>query len=117
MIDIKDDDDIETAIQVRLRANTHPFEHETIPRHTGSMGTDLVDHSDNGGHGKTINGDTAFCRTSNGPFNCQACLEEVTDELLNELDADYADITQQILSALQSAGHRGLSQNQIAVSD
>lgn len=115
-----DDDDIETAIQLRLTKMSGTPEEGPALRPTYSTNAlpvvDVTDHSENESHGKTEKGDPACCRNSYGLFDCHVCLEEATTALLGELDEQRTTITRQLLSSLKAAGSKGLSKSQIAVS-
>lgn len=68
-------------------------------------------------HGKSWDGDTAFCRqTTGGLVNCQACLLEAQRALARATAREGAELANRILDELYLASSEGLEKTRILVS-
>ncbi|KAL6299663.1 hypothetical protein BKA93DRAFT_741989 [Sparassis latifolia] len=112
-----DDDDIETAIQIRVNDNL-----SAAPRASPEFSVEpLVIQSNiqletqpEAEHGKTAEGAEASCRlSSNGLVDCQACLDQAAKVLAEELSEENVEIMKQICMALKGAKTQGLTKEQL----
>ncbi|KAG9223138.1 hypothetical protein PLEOSDRAFT_155121 [Pleurotus ostreatus PC15] len=103
-----DDDDIETAIEVRflgMDVETNASPSPSAPMLDVNNETDRASH-----HGISYDGSIASCgRVNPGLTDCQSCLAEATDIFSSTLSEADASVVHQLLTALQEAGERGLA--------
>lgn len=111
-----DDDDIESAINVRYR--------DMGAGQSGSPALeDVIMHEPDGcnlpegaAHGKTADGELACCaNTSTGIVDCAACLSIATQSLLQSIDPEETEIARALLDALEDAGPEGLTKEELQV--
>ncbi|EKM60813.1 uncharacterized protein PHACADRAFT_179990 [Phanerochaete carnosa HHB-10118-sp] len=111
------DDDIETAISVRIKepigaARVSPPEEDAITHETEATPPSM--HSESEGHGTTADGERACCAIwSTGLANCVACLSVVTQTLLDGSGLQDAQRLRSLLDVLEIAGSEGLTKDNL----
>ncbi len=122
-VHLADDDDIETDIRVRyLDIAGPPAPELPEPEVTAeAANTDvqmLLDVPCESEHGKTADGDPAYCRRATEDLvDCQACLAEAEASLLaDELNEHNRPAVDKLLAVLRDAGAAGITKRQLLVS-
>lgn len=118
----EDDDDIETAILVRITseakpASPSPARIEATPDIITSnliSSSALADES----HGSAIDGEPAACQkaSSTGPFDCETCLQGSFEAIGAELSVDEFGVLSLLKSYLATVGAKGVTKAQLQVS-
>ena len=118
----KDDDDIETAILVRITSearpvDTSPARADTEPDIITSnliSASALADET----HGSAIDNCPAACSktSSSGPFDCEACLQASFEAIGAELSTDEFGVLSLLKSYLATVGAKGVTKAQLQVS-
>lgn len=117
--DIADDDDIETAISIRL-IDTAQVQQvspagEDVPMQE-SVPVAIFEGVATNGHGKTSDGEQACCAMHSAEMvDCAACLASMTQALLESTSPDELTVLSTVIDALEDAGSEGLSKQQLLV--
>lgn len=118
-----DDDDIETDIRVRYLDIAGPTAPELPEPDVAAeaANTDvqmLLDVPCESEHGKTADGDPAYCRRATEDLvDCQACLAQAETSLLaDELNEHEHSAVEKLLAVLRDAGAAGITKRQLLVS-
>ncbi|EIW64510.1 uncharacterized protein TRAVEDRAFT_139409 [Trametes versicolor FP-101664 SS1] len=117
-----DDDDIETDIRVRYLDIAGPPAPELPEPEVAAeaANTDvqmLLDVPCESEHGKTADGDPAYCRRATEDLvDCQACLSQAEASLLtHELNEHEKVAAEKLLAVLRDAGAAGITKRQLLV--
>jgi oxalate---CoA ligase len=113
-----DDDNIETAIQVRV---SNRYLSKPVPTLEASPLQEPVDfdedRADNTKHGSLIDGAPACCRREmiGGVVDCRACLDEQWNSVNASLVEEEQRKAEHLLSSVGQAGHAGLKKDALMV--
>jgi hypothetical protein len=114
---VLDDDQIETAIHVRIERSS-----DMPPAARSADSSPVTSFIELGnevspGHGLAVDGGVACCRrtSGNGSVDCPACLEEEWTSLKESLHPHEMEIATQVLTVVRDAEEQGVTKSHLRV--
>jgi hypothetical protein len=114
---ITDDDQIETAIHIRIGGASITPPHTQSPDSSPVIPSVELGNELPPGHGQSMDGGVACCRQlyGNGLADCVGCLEYEWTSFNDSLDDQERSVAMQVLTVVREAGQRGVTKCDLQV--